>query len=65
MVNVNSELASYLKSKNGFNRLMENLKNKYISLSKFSGTITMDNLSLEESEDISNLLGRKVLLFTA
>lgn len=59
-MNNSVELANYLKSKPGLKRLMIKLKEKYISLSKPSGTITIENLTKEESYDISNLLGRRI-----
>lgn len=60
MNNINNELAEYLKTKDGLTRLMNKLKEKYISLSRASGTITINNITDSESIDISNLLGRKV-----
>ena len=53
-------LASYLKSKKGLNRLMLRLKDKYQSLEKYSGVVNIDNISLQESIDFSNLLGKRV-----
>ena len=53
-------LASYLKSKQGLNRLMLKLKYKYQSLEKYSGVVIIDNISHQESIDLSNLLGKKV-----
>lgn len=53
-------LASYLKSKKGLNRLMLRLKDKYQSLEKYSGVVNIDNISLQESIDLSNLLGKRV-----
>ena len=60
MNNVNKELADYLKSKKGLTRLMNKLKEKYISLSRPSGTVVLNNLTEIESIDISNLLGKKI-----
>lgn len=60
-MDINKELADYLKSKSGFNRLMELLKKKYICLSKFSGSVILDNLSDIESYDIGNLLGKHII----
>lgn len=62
MNDINDELANYLKNKNGLKRLMINLKDKYIALSRFSGTINMINISAEESVDIGNLLGKKIMV---
>ena len=60
MNSVNKELADYLKSKEGLTRLMNKLKEKYISLSRPSGTVTLNNLTEIESIDISNLLGKRI-----
>lgn len=57
---MNEQLAKYLKSKKGLNRLLIELKNKYISLNRYSGSVKILNITKEESIDISNLLGRKV-----
>ena len=60
MNNISKDLADYLKTKQGLVRLMNKLKEKYISLSRPSGTIIIKNITEKESIDISNLLGRKV-----
>jgi|GEM_PF-1565283 len=60
MNDVNKELADYLKSKKGLTRLMTKLKEKYISLSRPSGTVVLNNLTEIESIDISNLLGKRI-----
>ncbi len=60
MNDVNKELANYLKSKKGLARLMTKLKEKYISLSRPSGTVVLNNLTEIESIDISNLLGKRI-----
>lgn len=58
--NVNKHLADYLKSKSSLNRLMVKLKDKYISLSRPSGTVVLENITREESFDISNILGKRL-----
>lgn len=60
MNNINDDLANYLKSKKGLTRLMNKLKEKYISLSRPSGAVIINNITKEESIDISNLLGKRV-----
>lgn len=60
MNNISKDLASYLKTKKGLTRLMNKLKEKYVLLSRSSGTIRIDNINELESIDISNLLGRKI-----
>ena len=57
---MSEELAKYLKSKKGLNRLIIELKNKYISLGRYSGVVTLKKLTKEESIDISNLLGHRI-----
>ena len=64
MNDVNYELAKYVKEKEGLKRLMQKLKDKYIALSRCSGTITIDNITTNESIDISNLLGKKIIVGT-
>lgn len=60
MNNISSDLAIYLKSKKGLSRLMKALKEKYISLSRPSGSVVINKLTEEESKDISNLLGKRI-----
>lgn len=55
---MDKELANYLKSKPGLNRLMNSLKEKYISLNRYSGSITLKSITKEESISISDLLGK-------
>lgn len=55
---MNKELAEYLKSKNGLKRLINNLKDKYISLNRYSGIVKIDNITKEEANDLSDLLGK-------
>jgi len=57
---MSEELAQYLKSKKGLNRLFQKLKEKYVSLGRYSGVITLNNVTKEESIDIGNLLGYRV-----
>ena len=57
---MSEELARYLKSKKGLNRLFIKLKEKYVSLGRYSGVITLNNVTKEESIDIGNLLGYRV-----
>lgn len=57
---MNYDLASYLKSKKGLDRLIEALKDKYVSLGRYSGTIVIYNVTIEESNDMSNFFGQKI-----
>lgn len=57
---MSEELAQYLKSKKGLNRLFIKLKEKYVSLGRYSGVITLNNVTKEESIDIGNLLGYRI-----
>ena len=60
MNHINRDLAHYLKSKHGFNRLFEKLKEKYISLGRYSGSVKIECVTEEESIDIGNLLGKRI-----
>lgn len=55
---MDKDLANYLKSKLGLNRLMISLRDKYISLNRYSGSIVINNINKEEAIDISDLLGK-------
>ena len=55
---MNRELANYLISKPGLSRLMNSLKEKYISLNRYSGSIILKSITKEESISISDLLGK-------
>lgn len=57
---MSEELAKYLKSKKGLNRLFIKLKEKYISLGRYNGVVTLDKITKEESIDIGNLLGYRI-----
>lgn len=57
---MNKELADYLKSKNGLDRLFIKLRDKYISLGVYSGSVTLNHITENESMDIGNLLGKSV-----
>ena len=60
ITDINKELALYLKSKSGLQRLMVQLKDKYVSLSRPSGKVEIKNLTSDECLDIGNLLGKKI-----
>lgn len=47
----------YFKTNPGFDRFIKKIYEKYKSLSKFSGTIKLDNLSKDESVSLSRLFG--------
>lgn len=57
---VSKELASYLKSKSGLNRLMIKLKDKYIALSRPSGNVVLKDITKDECYDIGNILGKRL-----
>ena len=52
-------LHQYFKERS-FDRLFKLLKQKYISLGRFSGTVTLNNISKEESIDLSNFFGQTI-----
>ena len=54
----------YFKERKGFDRLFKLLKQKYISLNRYSGTVTLKNITQEESRDLSNFFGKTILVGT-
>lgn len=52
-------LSTYFKEKKGFERTLKLLKEKYISLGRYSGTITIKNITKEEAEDFTDFFGKK------
>lgn len=60
MNNVNKELANYFKSKKGLDRLMIKLRDKYVSLSRISGTVVLSDITKVECVDIGNVLGKRL-----
>ena len=52
------EYTSYFKSKSAYDRFIHQMYEKYKSLARFSGTITLANLSLEEATYLSRLFGK-------
>lgn len=59
-----NELVNYFKERKGFNRLFIELKNKYISLGRYSGSITLKNITELESEHLSNFFGVRIKVNT-
>ena len=55
-----NELVKYFKERKGFNRLFIELKNKYVSLGRYSGSITLKNITEIESEHLSNFFGVRI-----
>lgn len=52
--------AQYFKSHKGFERLFLLLRQKYISLNRFSGTVVLQNVTEIESKDLTNFFGERV-----
>ena len=50
----------YFKERKGFDRLFNLLKQKYISLNRFSGTVTLNNVTELESKELSSFFGRTI-----
>ena len=48
---------NYFKEEPGFDRFINKLYSKYKSLSKFSGTIKLDNITNEETKALSRFFG--------
>lgn len=53
-------LWTYFKERRGFDRLLIALKEKYISLGRYSGTVALDNLTELEAEELSKFFGQKL-----
>lgn len=51
------QIWNYFKSKKGFDRLFIELKKKYISLGRYSGTVTLKDITKEEGETLSDFFG--------
>lgn len=52
-------LSTYFKERKGFYRTFLLLKEKYISLGRFTGTITLENITQEEAENFTDFFGKK------
>ena len=52
-------LSQYFKSKPGFQRLFKKLKEKYISLDRFSGSVKLENISEEEAQTFNQFFNKK------
>ncbi len=52
------ECVAYFKSKKGFHRLMNGLKEKYVSLGHIGGTMILSHLSSEEKETLEGFFGK-------
>ncbi|MGB4438349.1 MAG: TIGR02679 domain-containing protein [Sedimentibacter sp.] len=57
-----AECVSYFKSNKAYKRIFSKVKEKYISIGTFGGTIKLDNITDEEKSALINLLGQKVYL---
>ncbi|MEG0995111.1 MAG: TIGR02679 domain-containing protein, partial [Bacilli bacterium] len=53
---------NYFKDNKGFKRMLLKLKEKYIKTGKFAGSIILDNITSEESKDLSCFLGVNYLV---
>lgn len=47
----------YFKERKGFNRLFLGLKEKYVSLGRYSGCVSLKNVTKEEANDLSDFFG--------
>jgi len=56
------DYTKYFKEKNGFNRFINKLYEKYKSLGKISGIIKLNNITKEESEVLSRLFGEEYIV---
>ena len=51
-------LSQYFKNKPGFQRLFRKLKEKYISLNRFSGSVKLENISEEEAQTFNQFFNK-------
>ena len=51
------DFTEYFKEQPGFDRFINKIKEKYASLSKFSGTIKLENITTEEAKSLGRLFG--------
>lgn len=56
------ECVLYFKQNKGYKRLLSQIKDKYISIGTFGGTIKLDNITKDEKTALINLLGQKFYL---
>lgn len=52
-------LSNYFKERKGFQRVLNLLKEKYISLGRFAGTVTLQNITEEEAESFTDFFGKR------
>lgn len=52
-------LSNYFKERRGFERLFLGLKSKYISLGRYSGSVTLKNITEEEAQTFQNFFRKK------
>ncbi len=55
------KLWTYFKEHKGFARMLEGLKNKYVSLGRYSGIVELDNLTSLEAEELSRFFGQRLV----
>ncbi|MGD9678307.1 MAG: TIGR02679 domain-containing protein [Vulcanibacillus sp.] len=56
------ECVSYFKGNKAYRRIFDKIKEKYISIGTFSGTIKLENISEDEKKALIDLLGQKFYL---
>ena len=56
------ECVHYFKSNKSYNRILNEIKDKYISIGTFGGTIKLENITKEEKLALIDLLGQKFYL---
>jgi len=52
-------LSTYFKEREGFKRLLTALKEKYISLGRYKGSVKLENITEDESMTFTNFFGKK------
>lgn len=56
------ECVSYFKSNKAYKRIFVKIKEKYVSIGTFSGTIKLENITEDEKKALIDLLGQKFYL---
>ena len=56
------DCVSYFKGNKAYRRILVKIKDKYISIGKFSGTIKLENMTEDEKNALVDLLGQKFYL---
>jgi uncharacterized protein (TIGR02679 family) len=62
MENLLEECVLYFKSNKAYKRILAKIKEKYIGIGTFGGTIKLENITVDEKKALTDLLGGKFFL---